>query len=183
MEEKDRTVHTGIKENGSYHRWVWAQYYFTYYLVCICGDRSTLTYHQWQPDHFQGTVADYNPNVPKGRKHPVGHLAFKQPRYNKGPNGAWAVRIFANSVPWVRDNGTRQENEVGIGFSLGSLPHGISGGSISLEDLTTYGSITSVTWTYRKGCRRGDVRVVWGRHDDPVNASRVMSSCVPRGQG
>jgi hypothetical protein len=52
-----------------------------------------------------------------------------------------------------------------------------------LEDLTTYGSITSVTWTYRKGCRRGYVRVVWGARDDPVDASRVMSSCVPLRQG
>jgi hypothetical protein len=55
--------------------------------------------------------------------------------------------------------------------------------SISLEDLTTYGSITSLTWAYRRGCRRGDVRVVWGGHDDPVNAPRVMASCVPRRQG
>jgi hypothetical protein len=183
LEEKDRTVHTGIKANGSYHRWVWAEYYFVYYIVCICGDRATLTYHQWQPDHFQGTVADNNPNVPKGRTKPVGHLAFKQPRYNKGPGGAWAVEILPDSLPWERDNGTRQENDVDLGFSLGSLPHGISGGSISLEDITTYGSITSVTWTYRSGCKRGDVRVVWGARDDPVDATRVMSSCVPRSQG
>lgn len=183
MEEKDRTVHTGIKQNGSYHRWVWAEYYFIYYVVCICGDRSTLTFHQWQPDHFQGTIADDNPNVPKGRKKPVGRLAFKQPRYSKGPAGGWAVEIRSNSLPFERDNGTRQENEVGLGFSLGGLPHGISGGSLSLQDVTTYGSVTSVSWSYRKGCRRGDVRVVWGVHDDPVHAPRVMSSCVPRRQG
>jgi len=130
-----------------------------------------------------GAAAALLPALLKGRKNAVGHLAFKQPRYNRGPNGAWAVQIFSNSLPWERDNGTRQENDVSLGFSLGSLPHGISGGSISLEDLTTYGSITSVTWTYRKGCKRGDVRVVWGVHDDPVDATRVMASCVPHSQG
>jgi hypothetical protein len=89
------------------------------------------------------------------------------------------VKIKPFSEPWTRSTGTRQENDLGVDFTMGPLPEGDIGTSIHLEDLMTYASITSVTWTYIKGCPDGDTRVAWGQHTDPVQATRVMASCVP----
>jgi hypothetical protein len=75
------------------------------------------------------------------------------------------------------------ENSLGIDFTLGSLPAGIKGGDLALQDLTTYASVTDVTWFYhRGGCPRGKTRVVYGPGTDPVAAGRVMAACVPNSQ-
>jgi hypothetical protein len=177
MEEKDRTVSTGIHERCRYHRWAWADYYYVYYLVSAPAAHGK-TWYQWEPDHFQGTVSDYNPQHPAKEKK-IGYVRFRQPAYHRGPDGNWAVKIKPFSEPWTRSTGTRQENDLGVDFTMGPLPEGDIGTSIHLEDLMTYASITSVTWTYIKGCPGGDTRVVWGQHTDPVQATRVMASCVP----
>jgi hypothetical protein len=179
LEATDRTVRTGWQVTGTYHRWIWANYFYVYYLYANRG----IFFYQWEPDHFQGTVADYNPDSRKRHGRSIGKVQFRQPRYNRGPGGAWAVRIYRHSLPWERDNGTRQENSIGADFTLGSLPGGIVGGGLLLEDLTTYASITSVAWSYKRGCRNGHVRVIWGYHADPVVASRIFASCVPVRQG
>ncbi len=51
--------------------------------------------------------------------------------------------------------------------------------SMSLKDVMTYASITSVSWKYEAGCGAGDVRTVWGDQTDPVAATVVLASCVP----
>jgi hypothetical protein len=178
MEEKDRTVSTGIHERGRYHRWIWADYNYVYYLV-IAAAVHGKSWYQWEPDHFQGTVSDDNPQHPFKKK-TIGHVSFRQPAYHRGPDGNWAVRILPSTEPWTRSNGTRQENDLGVDFTMGPLPEGDIGTSIHLEDLMTYATITSVTWTYINGCPDGDTRVIWGHHTDPVAATRVMASCVPK---
>jgi hypothetical protein len=181
LEETDRTIKTGIKVKDSFHKWVWADYYFVDELL---GFGHGGGYLEWQPDHFQGTVAIKNPDKHKKQaKKPIGVVNYKQPKYRRGPGGNWAVRIKADSLPWERSNGTRQENSLGIDFTLGSLPAGIKGGDLQLQDLMTYASITDVTWFYhRGGCPRGKTRVVYGPGTDPVAAGRVMAACVPNGQ-
>jgi hypothetical protein len=69
------------------------------------------------------------------------------------------------SLPWTRSNRTREENGVGIDFTLGG-DEDCAGGSMSLEDLMTYTSITSLTWSYVKACGRGHTRVLYGYRND-----------------
>jgi hypothetical protein len=175
-EETDRSVKSGIKENDGYHRWVWANYHLVYYLICAPRN----CYHEWEPDHFQGTVTDNNPNIHKGHTKPIGRVKFTQPKFDAGPGGNWAVPITRNSIPFERETGTRQENYNGIDFSLGKLPVvnnvQVAGGSLKLGTLMTYGSITDVSWSYKKGCPH--TRYVWGVGTDPVAATRVMASCI-----
>jgi hypothetical protein len=179
LEETDRTVMTGIKEKDNYHRWIWANYYFIDYAIAVVHGG----WIQWEPDHFQGTVTDNNPNKHKKQaKKTIGKVNYKQPQYRRGPGGSWAVPILPTSLPFTRSNGTRQENTLGIDFTLGSLPAHISGGDLKLQDLMTYASITSVTWTYIRGCPKRHTRVVFGPGTDPVAAGRVMAACVPRGE-
>lgn len=181
LEETDRTVHTGIKESKPFHKWIWADYYFVEELL---GFAHGGGYIQWQPDHFQGTVAVRNPDkYKKQAKKAIGIVDYKQPRYRRGPGGSWAVPIRPSSLPWERSTGTRQENTLGIDFTLGSLPAHVQGGAVKLEDLMTYGSITDVTWYYKSGCPRGDTRVVYGPGTDPVAAGRVSAACVPNREG
>ena len=176
LEETDRTVTTGIKVNNTFHEWTWANYYFVDYAIAVVHGGWT----QWEPDHFQGTVAVRNPNKHKKQaKKAIGKVGYKQPRYRRGPGGSWVVKILPDSLPFERDNGTRQENEVGIDFTLGSLPAHITGGDAKLQDLMTYASITDVTWSFRNGCRKGYTRVLYGPGTDPVAAGRVMAACVP----
>jgi len=179
LEANDRTTRTGLTFNKPFHKWVWADYYFV--------DEAIAVVHggwiQWEPDHFQGTVAVKNPNKHKKQaKKPIGVVGYKQPRYRRGPGGNWAVPIRPSSLPFERSNGKRQENTLGINFTLGSLPAHIAGGDMKLQDLTTYASVTDVTWYYKRGCPRGKTRVVYGPGTDPVAAGRVMAACVPNGQ-
>ena len=181
VEENDRSVSTGIKKDGNYHRWVWADYYFIEYLI---GCSKCGSYIQWQPDHFQGQVTDNNPDRHhKHDKKPIGHLAWKQPAFNRGPGGGWRVKITSDSIPFKRSSGNRQENEIGIGFTLGDLSKYLVGGSMKLQDLMTYGSITEVTWTYqntrKNHCGRGYTRVLFAYHTDPVAAGRIQAACEP----
>lgn len=179
-EQNGRTTSTGIHKDADYHRWAWADYYYILYQI---GVGHGLSYLQWEPDHFQGTVTDYNKDFrKKGDRKPIGHLAFKQPAYNPGPGGNWAVPIGRNSEPFTRSDGKRLENSLGFNFTLGTLPGHIMGGGVKLQDLMTYGSITWASWKYEKGCPRGHTRVVFAYHTDPVAAGRILAACV-RGQG
>lgn len=176
-EQTDRDVQTGWiakSKNGWYHRWIWADYYFIEYGI---GLPHGAGFTQWEPDHFQGTVSDNNPQ--KTPKHKViGSLNFSEPKLNCGPGHNWCVRITSDSLPWTRSTGTREENGIGINYTLGGDSE-FTGGSMSLADLMTYASITSVTWSYVKGCGRGYTRVVYGYRNDPVEAGRVLASCAP----
>ena len=113
LEENERTVQTGWKVSGTYHRWVWADYYFVYYLVRI-GRLPGEAWHQWEPDHFEGQVTDRNPNCCKPRtSKKLGLVAFREPKYNRGPGGNWAVVLRSNNPPFVRSSGTRESSSLG----------------------------------------------------------------------
>jgi hypothetical protein len=174
-EETDRGVQTGwiaSSKNGWFHRWIWADYYFIEYGIGLPHGAGFI---EWEPDHFQGTVSDDNPQ--KTPKHKVvGEKNFVEPAFQPGPGGNWYVRITSNSPPWTRSSGTREENGMGIDFTLGG-DENFTGGSLSLQDLMTYASITSATWSYVKGCGRGYTRVLYGYRNDPVAAGRVLAAC------
>lgn len=175
VEQTGRSTSTGVHQDKNYHRFIWADYYLIEYLI---GVPHAGSYLEWEPDHFQGRVSDYNPNIAKKGGKPIGHLAFKQPRFNPGPGGNWAVPIGKNSEPFTRSDGKRQENSIGYAFTLGPLPQGVMGGGIKLQDLMTYGSITWVSWKYEKGCPSGHTRYVFAYHTDPVAAGRILTVCV-----
>jgi hypothetical protein len=171
QEQTDRSVSTGITVpvKGGYHRWAWADYYFVEYAIAVVHGG----YVEWEPDHFQGTVADYNPNKKKvnGVKTIIGHLNWKMPAFQRGPGGNWEVKITPDSLPFARSMGTREENAVGFNFSVGTE-------AVHAQTLMTYGSITTVTWSYRKGvCPKGYTRVIYAYHTDPVAAGRDEAGC------
>jgi hypothetical protein len=175
LEERDRGATTGKNAQGNFHEWIWAEYNFVDYFY----GGVHVSYYQWEPDHFQGTVAVDNPNCCRPGTHQrIGRLTYHQPPFNRGPGGTWAVVIHRGDPPWIRNLGNRVENSQGTDFTLGSLPGGISGGHFGIADLTTYGSITSVSWTFTKGCPSGYKRAVWGHGIDPVEAGRALASCV-----
>ncbi len=175
IEQTDRSVSSGwTASKGEYHRWIWADYYFVEYAIAVVKGG----WIQWEPDHFQGTVTDSNPNKAPKHKKAIGKLNFYVSRVNCGPGHNWCVKITSNSLPWSRSTGQDEENDLGANFTLGGIK-GVIGPTLSLEDLTTYGSITSVTWSYEKGCPKGDTRIVYGYHNDPVAAGRVLAACAP----
>jgi hypothetical protein len=180
LEQNDRTINTGLKVNGSYHRWIWADYFMKFYLVRI-GTQPGDAWHQREPDHFQGTISGNDPSccISKRKHTTIGRVPWKVPKFAPGPGGNWYVRITANSPPWERSSGKRESNSVGNAFTLGNLPGHIVGGGITVNDTTTYGSITSVAWQCRRGCPSGRSRVVWGQKTDPVAATRVQPDCLP----
>jgi hypothetical protein len=175
LEEQDRSGQTGVQIQGNVHEWTWADYHFVdYYYGGV-----HVSYYQWEPDHWEGALGVNNPNCCQPGTHKrIGVLRYAQPKFQSGPNGNWAIVIHRNSRPWVKSSGDRKENYRGTDFTLGGLPDGLPGGHYGTADLTTYASVTSVTWSYIQGCPRGDVRAIWGHGTDPFDARRVMASCV-----
>ena len=116
-------------------------------------------------------------------EHRIGHVRIRQPNFNRGPGSGWRVEIYAQSLPWGRDMGTSEENDMGQTFTLGPIPGWMAGGGITQHDLVTYGGITSVTWTYRNTrenrCGRGYTRVLFAYQTDPVGAGRILAACEP----
>jgi hypothetical protein len=135
-------------------------------------------YYQWEPDRFQGTVTDDNTDVKKvnHKKSVIGELNFAEAPFYRGPGGNWEVIIGPHTPPWTRAVGQDEENEIGYNFTLGDVGNW-PGGNFIMQDLMTYGSITSVTWAYNAGCPKDHTRVLYGYHTDPVEAGRVLSGC------
>jgi hypothetical protein len=174
LEEEGRAIGTGVHVQGNYHAWTWADYYFVYYRYSGIG----IPYAQWEPDHFQGTVAVDNPECCRAGTHRViGHLTFSQPSYRRGPGGNWAVVIHRANGSETRGGGAEQ-NSLGATFTMGPVPHGTVGAWIPIRDKLLFGDITTITWSYAKGCPAGRSRVLWGQGIGPLQARQVMASCV-----
>jgi hypothetical protein len=67
-------------------------------------------------DHFQGTIVDDNPNVPKRQSTGSAALHSSSRDTTRSLTHVSAVEIRSNSLPWERDIGTRQEKDVSLGF-------------------------------------------------------------------
>jgi hypothetical protein len=174
LEEQSRGGSTGWNVRGNYHAWIWAYYDFVYYRYSGIG----IPYAQWEPDHFQGTVSPGNPECCRaGTRKVIGRLAFRQPTYRRGPGGNWAVVIDRSSTGFTRGGGSEQNN-LGATFTMGPVPRGTAGAWMPLRDKLLFGDITTITWSYIKGCPAGRSRVLWGQGTDPVVARQVMASCV-----
>jgi hypothetical protein len=76
------------------------------------------------------------------------------------------VELIPARSPWIRDSGQLKQ----YGFTLSFA------GYLALQDLATYGRITSMTYAYSSGCSGN--RILWGDGTDPVDAPIVQVSCV-----
>lgn len=76
------------------------------------------------------------------------------------------VELTRARSPWIRNSGQLQT----YGFTLSFADY------LSLQDLATYGSITSMTYSYQSGC--SGKRLLWGNGTDPASAPIGQASCV-----
>ena len=173
LEEHSRQITSPLKKKGNYHRWVWANYRYNKIRICgsNCGGGTAV---EWKPYEFTGqAITDYNPDKNKHHK-TIKVVGYKQPPFTPGSNNQnWFILTRSNSG-WTRASGTREGNSVNGMFILPFASN------IGVSSLTVYGSITSVTYNWIRGCRRGDVRVVWGYKSTPADATQLQADCMPK---
>jgi hypothetical protein len=166
LEEKNRAETAPYKVRGNFHRWVWARYAYVEYIYRL--DR------EWKANHFTGDLAVSNSDhVKHSKRKKIGVVKYAVPKFTPGPGGAYYFVLTPARSGWTRSTGNRETNQLSGTFFI---PFG---GSVNLADLTTYASVTSVTYNYVKGCPRGSKRVLWGHGIDPGVARRIQANCFP----
>jgi hypothetical protein len=166
LEEKDRTVAAPYKVHGTFHRWLWARYAYVEYIYRLD--------HEWKVNHFTGALTVSNPDhIKHSKKKKIGVVNYAVPKFTPGPGGAYYFVLTPAKSGWMRSTGNREANELSGTFFI---PFG---GSVNLADLTTYASVTSVTYNYVRGCPKGSKRVLWGHGVDPGAARRIQANCFP----
>lgn len=170
LEEHSRMVTSPLKEKGPFHRWVWANYRYNKVKICAatCGPSPSI---EWDPYEFTGqAITSYNPDKNKHHK-VIKVVPYKEPRFTPGSdNQNWFKLTQANSG-WTRSTGSRAANDANGTFTFPN------GGNIGIDSKSVYGSITSVTYNYVAGCRKGFIRVIWGHNATPAETPHVEADC------
>lgn len=169
LEEKDRTVHGNWTQDNSYHRWVWARYKWLEYAYRL-NDK-------WAANHWSGDLTDNNPDAggAHGTSNPIGVVNWTVPTFTPGPGNAYWFALTAANSGWGRSSGARAENDASQNFYI---PFG---GSLVLETVTSYGSITETDYNYLNNgmCGAGNnTRVIWGYQNDPGVVKRLEANCL-----
>jgi len=166
LEEKNRSIVAPYRKNNSFHHWIWARYKYVEYFYRLD--------HEWKANHFTGDLTDANPDCCL-KDTVINVVKYTVPAFTPGPNGAYWFRLTPNNSGWTRSSGTRKENSADATF------YEPFGGSVHISSITTYASITSVTYNYRRGCPSGHSRVIWGHGTDPGEVPRVQANCFDNG--
>lgn len=172
LEENSRHVVAPYTLSGTNHYWMWASYRFVETRVG-CGHPTCV--YQWNADYFSGNLSLWNPDCCIGRGSPIGNVQYPVPKFHPGPGNAYWFELSPHNSGWSRDSGTRRQSTAGGTFTF---PFASTIGSNSV---TTYGSVTSVTynWIRSGACTSSDTRVIWGYKVDPVAAEIVQANCYP----
>jgi len=171
LEDQSRSVVAPLKESGSYHNWIWADYEYKEYKICA-GRSCLYPTLEWKPYIFTGQLTDNNPDKDKSGV-TIGVVPYTVPSFTPGAeNQNWFALTQANSG-WTRATGTREANDVNGGFTF---PYA---GNIGVDSLTSYGSITSVqyNWISSSKCGDGFQRVIWGHNSTPATTPRLQADC------
>lgn len=162
LERQNRATISPYIKSGSYHRFVWTNYFWQHRRYVFCGHTGCIVSDPWVPIRFTGTIGDDNPNLGENGQ-PIGVRTYTQPPLPSDPNKKTAL---TTSQPWQeRING--QEHE--YSFTLGVA------GFLQLKDISTYGSITKVRWDRLSGC--GATRWLYGDNVDFGGAPIVSATC------
>lgn len=170
LEDTDRGTAAPWKVDGGYHTWLWADYEYKEYRICAqnCGGSTAVV---WKPYFFTGNLTPDNTNQQNGAT--IGQEAYSIPTFTPGGSNQNWFKLTQNNSGWSRSNGTRDANDVGGSFTFPFA------GSVTVDSLTTYGTITSVTynWISSASCGSGKSRVIWGQNNTPSQTPRLQADC------
>ena len=133
-------------------------------------------------DHWQGSIGQFNPNYECVRRgHENSHhmrvcLKKKQIKVAsyKIPSFTYCGGNCTTQLTETHPDATRSTvNSHEYDFQLAAA------GFLGLDSQAAYGTITSVTWHWRKqGCSAPKSRVLWGHDSDPAVAPVMQASCM-----
>jgi hypothetical protein len=176
-ESTDRSVSRDVPVKGEFHRIIWADYKWVETAMEGCNKFGCVFSHEWDIDHFQGTLAVYNPNKEcvkfrrphhRGRclrKKTIGRVTYHTPKFTPCSQG----HCFTKLTPFFPDFMRSMVNTHSYSWQLDVA------GFLGLGAQSAYGSITYVDWNYAKGCNR--TRVLWGHNFTPPTAPILQASC------
>lgn len=180
-ESTDREFDRHMYVGGAYHKFIWANYKWVEYWweTCTAVHAPCTQYHEWALDHWQGSFGQYNPNqqcVRFGHRH--GHRICVKRKTIKvvgytPPRFTYCSGNCTTELTRSRPDVTRSTVNTHVyAFQLDAA------GFLWLGTQAAYGSITSVTWTWRKhGCTGGRLRVLWGHDSDPATTPVLQAVC------
>lgn len=177
MTDRSNTRHAKI--TGTLHDIVWAYYKFLEYDWLTCPhERPCVEYHEWDIDHWQGSLVLKNPDkkcvkfTGRGRhrhcvrKKKIGIVKYKVPHFTYCA-GSCVTTLTSFAPDFIKNSVNTQVYSWQLNVA----------GFLTLGAQSAYGSITSVTWNRRSGCGGGRMRVLWGHNTDPVSARILQAAC------
>lgn len=152
--------------SGDYHSNIFVNYSFHKSLITYCS-KFCSSYYAWEIGSWTGAITDDDPNPACNHcSYSVGVVPYKYPAYTTNPN--YSTPLTTSSPSATRNQGQTFNYSFKFDFA----------GFVGVTARSSYGSITSVTWTrLSSGCSAPRSPNVWGNGYPPAQAPIEQANC------